>query len=179
MGNLPIFYTNLGHRFLSHILLVIRIVFMSVLVTWFRKQWFWGGFPIFSLQEPWIRVFSQKLSIMWWGFAPKTTHFPKSTSYRDLFLRFRLTSFLKPLMTSGFLQVPPFPKMSPPKSTMSEGKAIYPHLRQTFYPLLLFFVSYSLHCLCPFFSHYLFSNPNYSSYFFTNTALLGATRRVY
>ena len=39
------------------------------------------------------------------------------------------------------LQVPPFPKMSPPKSTMSEGKSIQPQMGQTFYPLLFFFVS--------------------------------------
>ena len=62
---------------------------------------------------------------------------------------------------------------------LSEGKAIYPHLRQNFYPLLIFFVSYLLHRLCPFFSYYLFLNPNYSSYFFTNTALLGATLRKF
>ena len=41
---------------------------------------------------------------------------------------------------------------------LSEGKAIYPHLGQTFYPLLFFFVSNLLHRLCPFFSNHLFSN---------------------
>ena len=62
---------------------------------------------------------------------------------------------------------------------LSEGKAIQPHLGQTFYPLLIIFVSYLLLYLCPLFSNHLFLNLIFSSKYFTNKTLSGATQRTF
>ena len=89
---------------------------------------------------------------MWRKFAPKTTNFPIFASSRDIVLPDKIASFLETLIISGFFQVPPFPKFDTKKSTMSEGKAIYPHLGQNVYPLHFLNVLSFLKYLCPFFS---------------------------
>ena len=144
-GNLPKNVLILGEHCTSLFRLGLRFLNVLVLVTYDRKQWSSGRSPPYSGSKHFIkRLVSQKLIVMWWDFAPKTTDFPKNTSPRDWYLRYKISSSPETLINSGLLTVTPIPKKYKPKSTMSEGNPDYPHLGQTFYPRPFLFVYFLL-----------------------------------
>ena len=100
--------------------------------------------------------FSQKRLLSWFVFTLSFYLLSRNPDYKQLFSS---TSF---------------PQIWHQKSTMSEGSPDYPFSGQTFYPLHFQNVFSLLHRLCPFFSYYLFLNPNYSSYFFYEHSIVGS-----